>query len=253
MNSPYDLKARNILITGASSGIGRQCAISCSRMGATIILIGLETDKLQDTVSQLEGSGHISYTQDITEYDKLESIIKESVEKLGPINGFIHSAGIEMSRPLKVLKPENFEKVISVNAIAAFEIIRILSKLKNLPAEGASYVLISSVMGVLGDIANVAYCSSKGALLSAGKAMALELAPRKIRVNCVLPGVVETEMSQQLFLSISEESRNSILKMHPLGLGKPTDIANACIFLLSEASRWITGTNLFVDGGYSAH
>jgi len=108
-------------------------------------------------------------------------------------------------------------------------------------------------MGVLGDIGNVAYCSSKGALLSAGKAMALELAAKKIRVNCVLPGVVETEMSKQLFLTISEESRNSILKMHPLGLGKPEDIANACIFLLSDASRWITGTNFYVDGGYSSH
>jgi NAD(P)-dependent dehydrogenase (short-subunit alcohol dehydrogenase family) len=222
-------------------------------MGARLVLIGLETDKLEETIGMLEGSGHTYFAQDITEYEKIEPIIKESVEKTGPIHGFIHSAGIEMNRPLKVLKPENFAKVISVNAIAAFEIIRILSKIKNLPAEGASYVLISSVMGVLGDIGNVAYCSSKGALLSAGKAMALELAPKKIRVNCVLPGVVETEMSKQLFLNISEESKNSILKMHPLGLGKPEDIANACIFLLSEASRWITGTNFYVDGGYSAH
>jgi NAD(P)-dependent dehydrogenase (short-subunit alcohol dehydrogenase family) len=249
----YSLESRNILITGASSGIGRQCAISCSKMGARVILVGLEIDKLQETVSLMEGSDHIYFDQDITEYEKLESVIKESVDKLGPIHGFIHSAGIEMSRPLKILKAENFEKVLAVNAIAAFEIIRILSKIKNLPSEGASYVLISSVMGVLGDIGNVAYCSSKGALLSAGKAMALELAPKKIRVNCVLPGVVETEMSKQLFLTISEESKNSILKMHPLGLGKPEDIANACIFLLSGASRWITGTNFFVDGGYSAH
>jgi len=249
----YSLESLNILITGASSGIGRQCAISCSKMGARVILIGLEADKLQETVSQMDGSDHIYFAQDITEYEKLDSIIKESVEKTGPIHGFIHSAGIEMSRPLKILKPENFEKVIAVNAIAAFEIVRILSKIKNLPAEGASYVLISSVMGDLGDIGNVAYCSSKGALLSAGKAMALELAPKKIRVNCVLPGVVETEMSKQLFLTISEESRNSILKMHPLGLGKPEDIANACIFLLSGASRWITGTNFYIDGGYSAH
>lgn len=253
MNNMYDLKSRNILITGASSGIGRQCAISCSKMGARLVLVGLETDKLQNTISQLEGDDHIFYTQDITEYEKLEPIIKESVEKIGPINGFIHSAGIEMSRPLKVLKPENYEKVIAVNAISSFEIIRILSKIKYLPAEGASYVLISSVMGVLGDIGNIAYCSSKGALLSAGKAMALELAPKKIRVNCVLPGVVQTEMALALFNTISEESKNSILKMHPLGLGKPEDVANACVFLLSAASRWITGTNFYVDGGYSAH
>lgn len=253
MNNIYDLKARNILITGASSGIGRQCAISCSRMGARLVLLALEKDRLEETFNMLEGNDHMFFPQDITEYEKLEPIIKMSVEKLGPIHGFIHSAGIEMNRPLKVLKPENFEKVIGVNAIAAFELIRILSKIKYLASEGASYILISSVMGVLGDIGNVAYCSSKGALLSAGKAMALELASKKIRVNCVLPGVVETEMSLILFNSISEESKNSILKMHPLGLGKPEDIANACVFLLSGASRWITGTNFYVDGGYSAH
>jgi NAD(P)-dependent dehydrogenase (short-subunit alcohol dehydrogenase family) len=222
-------------------------------MGARLILVGLEKEKLEETAGMLEGSGHIYYDQDITEYVKLEPLIKDSVEKVGQINGFIHSAGIEMSRPLKILKPENYEKVIGVNAIAAFEIIRIISKIKFLPPEGASYVLISSVMGVLGDVGNIAYCSSKGALLSAGKAMALELASKKIRVNCVLPGVVETEMSLNLFKSISEESKNSILKMHPLGLGKPQDVANACIFLLSGASKWITGTNFFVDGGYSAH
>ncbi len=253
MDELFNLKDKVVLITGASSGIGRQCAISCSKMGARLILIGLEPDKLQDTLNQLEGTGHIFYAQDITEYEKLEPIIKESVEKTGPINGFIHSAGIEMSRPLKILKAENYEKVIAVNAIASFEIVRILSKIKYLSDGGASYILISSVMGALGDIGNVAYCSSKGALLSAGKAMALELAAKKIRINCILPGVIETEMSKQLFLTISEESRNSILKMHPLGLGKPTDIANACIFLLSDASRWITGINFFVDGGYSAH
>jgi NAD(P)-dependent dehydrogenase (short-subunit alcohol dehydrogenase family) len=253
MNNKYDLKSRNILITGASSGIGRQCAISCSRMGARLVIIALEKDKLEETIDLLEGNNHLFYPQDITEYGKLEPIIKEAVDRIGPINGFIHSAGIEMNRPLKVLKAENYEKVFAVNTISGFEIIRILSKIKYMPSEGASYVLISSVMGALGDIGNVAYCSSKGALLSAGKAMALELAPKKIRVNCVLPGVVETEMSRLLFENISEESKNSILKMHPLGLGKPEDVANACIFLLSDASRWITGTNFYVDGGYSAH
>lgn len=253
MENIYGLESRNILITGASSGIGRQCAISCSKMGARLILIGLDREKLESTMSLLSGSGHLYYEQDITEYDKLEPIIKESVEKVGHISGFIHSAGIEMSRPLKVLKAGNYEKVMAVNAIAGFEIVRILTKIKYLAPEGASFVFISSVMGVLGDVGNIAYCSSKGALLSAGKAMALELAPKNVRVNCVLPGVVQTEMSLALFNSISEESKNSILKMHPLGLGKPEDIANSCIFLLSGASRWITGTNFYVDGGYSAH
>jgi NAD(P)-dependent dehydrogenase (short-subunit alcohol dehydrogenase family) len=253
MENYATLTGKTILITGASSGIGRQCAISCSRMGGRLILIALEEDKLEQTISLLEGDNHQFYVQDITKYDRLEPVILASFEKSGPIHGFIHSAGIEMNRPLKILKAENYEKVIAVNAISGFEIIRILSKIKYLPPEGASYVLISSVMGTLGDIGNIAYCSSKGALLSAGKAMALELASKKVRVNCVLPGVVVTEMSQQLFQNISEDSKNMIIKMHPLGLGRPEDVANACVFLLSDASRWITGTNFYVDGGYSAH
>jgi NAD(P)-dependent dehydrogenase (short-subunit alcohol dehydrogenase family) len=124
--------------------------------------------------------------------------------------------------------------------------------IKYLDENGASFVFISSVMGILGQSGKVAYSSSKGALISGAKAMALELAKKKIRVNCILPGVVETEMSNEMFQKLSEESKKSILEMHPLGLGKPEDIANACAFLLSDASGWITGTNLLVDGGYSA-
>lgn len=253
MENIFTLTNKNILITGASSGIGRQCAINCSKMGARLVLLALEKEKLETTISLLDGSDHIFYSQDITDYEKLEPIVKDSVDKLGQIHGFIHSAGIEMNRPLKVLKADNYEKVLAVNTISGLEIIRILSKFKYLPPDGASYILISSVMGILGDIGNIAYCSSKGALLSAGKAIALELAAKKVRVNCVLPGVVETEMSQLLFQNISEGSKNSIVKMHPLGLGKPEDVANTCVFLLSNASRWITGTNFIVDGGYSAH
>jgi NAD(P)-dependent dehydrogenase (short-subunit alcohol dehydrogenase family) len=253
MQYPFELSFRNILITGGSSGIGRQCAISCSKMGARIICVDQDSSGLQDTLAMLQGEGHLSYVQDLTDYSRLEDFIKDAVGKNGTIYGFIHSAGIEMTRPLKILQPENYQKVIAVNTIAAFEIIRILSKAKYHPDDGASFIMISSVMGRLGDVGNIAYCASKGALLSAGKAMALELASKKIRVNCILPGVVETEMSKNLFSTISEESRSSLLKMHPLGLGKPEDVANACIFLLSDASRWITGTEFLVDGGYSAH
>ena len=142
--------------------------------------------------------------------------------------------------------------MFSVNVIAGFELAKIISKKKYLYKNGASFVFISSVMGILGQLGKIGYCSSKGSLISGVKAMALELASKKIRVNCILPGVVETEMSNEMFQKLSEESKKNIVDMHPLGLGKPEDIAYACVYLLSDSARWVTGTNLIIDGGYSA-
>jgi len=252
MNNPFSLKNKNILITGASSGIGRQCAITFSQLGANVILIARNKERLKDTFDKLEKGNHLIISQDITEYDKLEQIIKYSVEKVGRISGFVHSAGIEMTLPLRSMRPSYYEKMFSVNVIAGFELTRIISKKKYLGENGASFVFISSIMGIVGNPALIGYSASKGALISAIKSMALEFISKNIRVNCISPGHVETEMASKLFKKISEESKKSIIDMHPLGLGKPEDIANACAFLISDASRWITGTNLIVDGGYSA-
>ena len=252
MNSIFSLKNKNILITGASSGIGRQCAITFSQLGANVILIARNKERLKDTFNKLEKGNHLIISQDITEYDKLEQIIKYSVEKVGRISGFVHSAGIEMTLPLRSMRPSYYEKMFSVNVIAGFELTRIISKKKYLGENGASFVFISSIMGIVGNPALIGYSASKGALISAIKSMALEFISKNIRVNCISPGHVETEMASKLFKKISEESKKSIIDMHPLGLGKPEDIANACAFLISDASRWITGTNLIVDGGYSA-
>ena len=252
MDSIFDLKNKNIIVTGASSGIGRQCAITFSQLGANVILIARNKERLKDTFDKLEKGNHLIISQDITEYDKLEQIIKYSVEKIGRISGFVYSAGIEMTLPLRSMQPSYYEKMFSINVITGFELAKIISKTEYINKDWASFVFISSVMGILGQPGKIAYCSSKGALISGIKAMALELAKKNIRVNCILPGVVETEMSNEMFQRLSEESKKEIIDMHPLGLGKPEDIADACAFLLSDASRWITGTNLIVDGGYSA-
>jgi len=131
-------------------------------------------------------------------------------------------------------------------------LVKYISNKKNICEDGASIIFIASIMSILGQPAKVAYCSSKGALISGVRAMALELANKKIRVNAISPGVVRTPLIDDMFKSIPEESQKSILDMHPLGIGMPEDVANACGFLLSENARWITGTNLVVDGGYSA-
>lgn len=252
MKNNLNLNNKNIIITGASSGIGRQCAITFSQFGANIILVARNKEKLEQTFNKLNKGNHITFAQDLTEYDKLEEIINISVGKIGRISGFVHSAGIEMILPLKGMQPSYYEKMFAINVIAGFEIAKIISKKKYLDEKGASFVFISSIMGILGQPGRIGYCSSKGALISGIKAMALELAKKNIRVNCVLPGVVKTEMSNEMFKRLSEESKKEIIDMHPLGLGIPEDIANTSAFLLSNASRWMTGSNLIVDGGYSA-
>ncbi len=252
MDSSFDLKNKNIIVTGASSGIGRQCAVTFSQLGANVILIARNEERLKGTFNKLDKGNHLIISQDITEYDKLKEIVNTVVDKIGKISGFVHSAGIEMTLPLKSMQPSYYEKMFSVNVIAGFELAKIISKKKYINKERASFLFISSVMGILGQPGIISYCASKGALISGAKAMALELAKKNIRVNCILPGVVETEMSNKMLESLPEESKKSIIDMHPLGLGKPEDIANACAFLLSDAARWINGTNLIVDGGYSA-
>ena len=251
MNNPFSLKNKAIVITGASSGIGRQCAISCLQMGAKVVLIARNIDRLQETISLLEGEDHLFYSLDITKFSEIEPVIKDVVNKLGKISGFIHSAGIEMTKPLKMMKPNDYQNLFNVNVISGFEFAKAITK-KKFAEKNLSLVFISSIMGELGQAGKVGYCSSKAAIIGGVKAMALELASKQIRVNAISPAVVETEMSKNLYSNLSEEEQNEITLMHPLGLGKPEDVANACIYLLSDASKWVTGTNLIVDGGYSA-
>lgn len=252
MHSIFNLSNKNIIVTGASSGIGRQCAITFSQLGANIILIARNRKRLEETFNRLNKGNHLYISQDIIEYDKLENAINTVTEKIGKISGFVHSAGTEMTLPLKSMTSSYYENMFAINVISGFELARIISKKKYLDENGASFVFISSVMGMLGQAGKIGYCSSKGALISGAKAMALEIASKHIRVNCIISGVVETEMSNKMFESLPKESKKSVIDMHPLGLGKPNDIAYACAYLLSDAARWITGTNLIIDGGYSA-
>lgn len=246
------LNKKNILVSGASSGIGRRSAILASNVGANVILIGRNTERLKETYEKLGFGNHLYYTQDITKYNKIEELIRDSVSKIGKISGFIHSAGIEATVPLRSMNTETYETLYSVNVISAFEIVRILTKKKYYDSSGTSIVFISSIMGLVGQKGKVGYCSSKSALIGGTKAMALELAPKNIRVNCILPGIIQTDMTNKMFEILPESSKKEIIKAHPLGLGRPEDVATACLFLLSDLSKWITGTNLIIDGGYSA-
>jgi NAD(P)-dependent dehydrogenase (short-subunit alcohol dehydrogenase family) len=247
-----NLEGKRILITGASSGIGKAFAMQAASLGATIILWGRNIERLEETFKSLKGTGHEYNAFDITEYSKVEQNILKSVANGQKINGFVHCAGIEKTTPLKASTPAIFKEIFEINVFAAFEIARILSAKHIVDPTGASFIFLSSVKGKLGDPGKVAYCSSKSALISGVRAMALELARKKIRCNCVLPGIVLTPMTEKLFDTIPPETKQKIIDKHPLGLGTPEDVSNLICFLISDQARWITGSEYIIDGGYSA-
>lgn len=249
--NPFSLSGKKILITGASSGIGRQCAIQCSKMGATVVLIGRDENRLQETLSLMDGEGHLVCPADLMQLESIKPLVQDVVSKMGPLDGFIHSAGIEKTLPVKSLKPSDYEEIMRVNTLSAFEFVRYFSGSKNFN-QGGSIVLISSITSVIGRIGVSAYAASKGAIVSAVKTMALELAKRSVRINAVSPGTVLTPLMQNYLSQISEEDRQKRIEGFPLGLGAPEDVANACVYLLSDASKWMTGQNIIIDGGYTA-
>ena len=194
---------------------------------------------------------HIILPLDISKFELIDSEIGKAVEKNGQIYGFVHCAGIDIVKPLSITKANTYQQIFDINVISAFEMVKIMSKKKYVSEIGGSFIFISSIAALYGQATKTAYSSSKGALIAGMKSIAIELAPKSIRVNTISPAVVETEMSNTWISQLSKEQKDLIVKNHPLGLGNVLDIANSCLFLLSDASKWITGTNLIVDGGFS--
>ncbi|NIK76088.1 NAD(P)-dependent dehydrogenase (short-subunit alcohol dehydrogenase family) [Paenibacillus castaneae] len=251
MENIFNLQNKLILITGASSGIGKQTARVLAHHGARLILVGRNKEKLESTLRLLPDHDHIMETFDLNDIDGISKWLKSLVNRIGsPLNGIVHSAGAHATIPIRMLNTKNISDVFDVNLFAGLSLLKGFSAKTNF-AENASFVFLSSVMGVVGQPGVISYAASKGAINAAVKSAALELANFGLRVNSVVPGVVETEMWGQLMDSVPNEQIDIIRKKHPLGLGKPDDVANAICFLLTDASRWITGTNLVVDGGYT--
>lgn len=251
MYNPFSLENKVIIVTGASSGIGAQCAIDCSKMGAKVVLVARNEERLQQILNQMEGEDHMVKSYDLNDLDGVKSLVTSITSEIGKIDGFIHAAGIEITKPIKLLTPEDYETVYRTNALAGFEFVRQLSSIKN-TNNGASIVLISSISGVIGRGTVAAYAASKGAMISATRTMAIELAKRNIRVNCVSPGTILTPMMQSVLDNMDEDARAKRVDGFLLGLGETTDVSNACIYLLSDAAKWVTGQNLIIDGGYTA-
>lgn len=252
-NCPFSLDDKLILVTGASSGIGRQCAIACDFMGANVVLFGRDLVRLNETLHMMKNQRkHLVCPIDLLEFDKVSDKVMEVVETKGKINGLINCAGISTTLPLNAITSDKMQLFFQTNVFAGINLAKHVVRPSNFSEDGGSIVFISSVMGVTGEAGKALYSMTKSALIGAVKSLSIELARRKIRFNTISPGVVDTPMSKNATYSRNEESINKIIKLHPLGLGRPEDVANACIFLLSNASCWITGTNIVVDGGYLA-
>lgn len=249
--NPLNLSGKIFLVTGAASGIGRATSIILSRLGADLILLDLNPSGLNQTKTACkETDTIIEYNlMDVSSIKELLSVI---VDKQGLINGFVHLAGIPYISPLKSISEKKYMEVLQVNTIAGLELAKAFANKKISGEENRSIVFISSVYALVGSPANVGYAMSKAALHGITKCLAIELASKKIRVNCIAPGFVKTNMMQDTEIAFSE-NRNEVLKsLHPLGLGEADDIGYACAFLLSEASKWITGSIMNVDGGFTA-
>lgn len=248
--NPFSLENKVIVVTGASSGIGKQCAIDCSRMGAKVVLVARNEERLMKTLSEMQGGNHRYYCYDLYDIEGIRQLCTNIVADNGKVDGIIHSAGVEVTKPFKFLTAKDYEDVFRLNAVSGFELVRQLTSAKNFNKNGGC-VLISSISGIIARNGVAAYSASKGGLTSAARVFALELAKREIRVNCISPGTILTPLMENYLSTLSEEQRKARTDGFPLGIGKTTDISSTAIFLLSDASRWITGQNIVVDGGYT--
>lgn len=250
--NPFSLEGKNILVTGASSGIGQQIAISCSKMGARVILIGRNEERLEETRSQMENDGHLVCSYDLTNIEQMKGLVSDIISKTGPLNGVVNCAGISTTNLFKLTKPDELNKFFLTNVYSGFFLTQECTKMGNFSKEGGSIIFLSSIAGSFGEVGKSTYGMTKAALLNLSKHLACEMARKKIRVNTISPGAICTPINMNLPHMKEPEKRAALEAQHLLGFGETTDVANACIYLLSDASRWVTGTNLFVDGGFSA-
>ena len=249
-NTPFSLQDKRILITGASSGIGRAVSILCSALGATCVITGRNETRLTETYNHLFGEGHFLQVAELTE-ENCKILVANAVETMGPINGFVHCAGIEKTLPFRSTEIADLREIMAINIEAYWVIAQEILKKRHHVDGALSIVGISSVAAAAA-AGKTAYSASKGAMISLTKSLAAEYAHKRIRFNCVSPGYIDTPMLENVkkLYANTEEFNHSIVSKHPLGLGEAQDVANSIAYLLSDASKWVTGTVLTVDGGY---
>ena len=241
--NPFTLKGKTILVTGASSGIGRGIAIACSKMGASVIINGRNEQRLAETLREMRGEENFSLIADLSQIDAVAIMVRQ----LPKLDGVVHCAGIGQRILCKQLQESDLDNMMDVNFKAPVMFQTELLRQKKIN-KGASIVFIASIAYDSPTIGNAMYCASKGAVISYANCLALELAPRLIRVNCILPAMIWTDLIYKG--GITEEELKEDEKKYPLKrYGKPEDVANLSVYLLSDASAWMTGSSIQKNGG----
>lgn len=242
---------QSFIISGGSTGIGLATAQRLAIEGARVAVLARDAARLNAAVAGLAGSGHLALACDVTNEEAVAVALKTVKETWGAVHGGVMCAGAHSVRPLAVAKAANFEEMFRLNVLSAVNVLRPLSRM--LPTGSGSLVVVSSVAGLRGAPGASAYATAKGALLTLVRSLAHELAPRGTRINAIVPGVVATAMTEQFLGTLPPAQKEAVVKSHPLGLGRPDDVAAAIAFLLSADARWITGSELVIDGGLSTH
>ena len=244
MNNPFSLAGKTILVTGATAGLGRQAAITASRMGARVFLTGRNEARLNRTRAELDGSNHFALPADLVQMEQRDAL----AAKLPALDGIAHCAGVTLLHPFKFSDERRYREVYAINVEAPLFLTQRLFKNKRLN-NGASIVFVASLGAFIGARGHAIYAGSKAAVVGIMRVLAHELAVSGIRANCVSPGMVKTEVVEGFAQQVSSEVVAADEARYPLGYGTPDDVANAVGFFLAPASKWITGTNLIMDGG----
>lgn len=244
-------EGRHILVTGASSGLGQHTALRLAEAGARVAMVGRSTERLAATLASLSGEGHSSHSADLGDAEVTADLVQAIARQHGHFAGIFHSAGTALILPARVTKNRHLDDVFAAGVRGAFGVARAAAK-RNVLMDGGSLVFMSSVSSMRGRPGMSAYSAAKAAVDGMVRVLASEMADRRIRVNSIVAGGIETAMHRDFTESVSDELVRNYEALHLLGFGQPDDIANAALFLLSDASRWITGSNMVVDGGYTA-
>ena len=239
----FTLTGRKVLVTGASSGIGQATAIYLSQLNAICVLTGRDEKRLNETLEKLSGKGHSALSMDLAEEEDLTRLFDFAVADGKKLNGLVHSAGASKIIPILLLKRPMLEQEMRINYFAFMELVRLFAK--NKYASGGSIVGISSIAATQPEKGQTNYTASKAAMIAATQALAIELAPKKIRINTILPGCVQTRMADYF----EEDELNAIMKRQLLGMIQPEDVAKMCAFLVSDMSKFSTGRQFYMDGG----